>query len=76
MPTIKTPMYRAYVSHMEPEAREAFQASRRAKHPIKGDMGDADVDIAPAMVFLASDMSQYITGQIFAINGGNTMVRG
>ena len=61
---------------MEPEAREAFQASRRAKHPIKGDMGDADVDIAPAMVFLASDMSQYITGQIFAINGGNTMVRG
>ena len=39
-------------------------------------MGDADVDIAPAMVFLASDMSQYITGQIFAINGGNTMVRG
>ena len=76
MPTIKTPMYRAYVSHMEPEAREAFQASRRAKHPIKGDMGDADVDIAPAMVFLASDMSQYITGQIFAINGGNTLVRG
>ena len=76
MPCIKTPMYRAYVSNMEPDEYEAFMASRRAKHPIKGDMGDADVDIAPAMVFLACDMSQYITGQIFAINGGNTMVRG
>ncbi|MEG0418783.1 MAG: SDR family oxidoreductase [Gordonibacter sp.] len=76
MPTIKTPMYQAYVSHMDPEAYEKFMESRRAKHPIKGDMGDADVDIAPVMVFLACDMSQYITGQIFAINGGNTMVRG
>lgn len=76
MPCIKTPMYQAYVDHMEPAAREAFLESRRAKHPIKGDMGDADVDIAPVMVFLACDMSQYITGQIFAINGGNSMTRG
>lgn len=76
MPTIKTPMYRDYVDSMAPKEREAFLASRRAKHPIKGDMGDADVDIAPVMVFLACDMSQYITGQIFPINGGNSMIRG
>lgn len=76
LPTIKTPMYRDYVSHMEPEEYEKFMESRRLKHPIKGDMGDADVDIAPVMVFLACDMSQYITGQLFAVNGGNTMVRG
>lgn len=76
MPTIKTPMYRDYVANMGEAEREAFLASRRAKHPIKGDMGDADDDIAPVMVFLACDMSQYITGQIFAINGGNSMVRG
>ena len=76
MPCIKTPMYRSYVSNMDEETRAAFQASRRAKHPIKGDMGDADVDIAPVMVFLACEMSQYITGQIFPVNGGNTMIRG
>ena len=76
LPTIKTPMYRAYVANMEPDEYEKFMESRRAKHPIKGDMGDADIDIAPVMVFLACDMSQYITGQLFAVNGGNTMVPG
>lgn len=76
MPTIKTPMYRDYVNNMGEKEREAFLESRRQKHPIKGDMGDADVDIAPVMVFLACDMSQYITGQIFPINGGNAMIRG
>ncbi|NTU89574.1 MAG: SDR family oxidoreductase [Actinobacteria bacterium] len=76
MPTIKTPMYREYVSHMDDDTRAAFMAHRRKAHPIKGDMGDADIDIAPVMVFLACDMSQYMTGQIFAVNGGNSMVRG
>ena len=76
MPCIKTPMYRAYVDHLPDDEREAFLASRRAKHPIKGDMGDADVDIAPVMVFLACEMSQYITGQIFPSTAANAMIRG
>ncbi|WP_417041367.1 SDR family NAD(P)-dependent oxidoreductase [Ellagibacter isourolithinifaciens] len=76
MPCMKTPMYRDYVNNMPDDEREAFLASRRLKHPIKGDMGDPDVDIAPVMVFLSCEMSQYITGQIFCVNGGNAMVRG
>lgn len=76
LPCMKTPMYKDYVSHMGPEEYEAFMASRRQKHPIKGDMGDPETDIVGLMVFLACDMSQYITGQLFAVNGGNTMVRG
>lgn len=76
LPTMKSPMYKAYVAGMDPDKREAFLESRRAKHPIKGDMGDPEVDIVGLMVFLVCDMSQYITGQLFAVNGGNTMVRG
>jgi NAD(P)-dependent dehydrogenase (short-subunit alcohol dehydrogenase family) len=73
---MKSPMYKAYVASMEPAEREAFLESRRQKHPIKGDMGDPEIDIVGLMVFLACDMSCYITGQLFAVNGGNTMVRG
>ncbi len=76
LPCMKTPMYKAYVSNMDPDEYETFMESRRAKHPIKGDMGDPEDDIAGLMVFLACDMSQYITGQLFAVNGGNSMVRG
>lgn len=76
LPTIATDMYRAYVNSMGEEERAAFLESRRQKHPIGGDMGDPDEDMAPVMVFLASEKSKYITGQLFAVNGGNTMLTG
>jgi 2-hydroxycyclohexanecarboxyl-CoA dehydrogenase len=31
------------------------------------------VDIAPAVVFLASDVAGYITGQTLSVSGGLTM---
>jgi 3-oxoacyl-[acyl-carrier protein] reductase len=31
-------------------------------------------DISPAFVFLASDESNYITGQIFCVDGGYGMI--
>ena len=40
-----------------------------------GRMGDPDRDIAPVLLFLLSDASRYITGQIIAIDGGNVPVR-
>ena len=40
-----------------------------------GRLGDPETDIAPALVFLASDDSKYITGQAIAVNGGSAMVR-
>ena len=35
-----------------------------------GYIGDVDKDIAPVMVFMASDDSRYITGQMIKVDGG------
>lgn len=35
-----------------------------------GYIGDVDEDIAPVMVFMASDDSRYITGQLIKVDGG------
>ena len=75
-PTMKTPMYEQYLAGLEPEAREAFLKAERLKVPMKGEMGDVDRDMAPVMVFLASDASSYINGQIIPVNGGRNMLRG
>jgi NAD(P)-dependent dehydrogenase (short-subunit alcohol dehydrogenase family) len=75
-PTMKTPMYQEYLDNLEEEARAKFLAAERMKVPMRGEMGDVDRDMAPVMVFLASDASGYINGQIIAVNGGRNMLRG
>lgn len=76
LPAIKTPMYKAYCDQMSPEALEAFREKHKEWYPLKGDMGDAEDDLAPVLVYLASDMSQYINGQLYGMNGGMNMYRG
>jgi len=52
-------------------AKESIALSRQ--FPLRR-LGHTDSDIAPVMVFLASDASQYITGQVISIDGGFCMV--
>ncbi len=75
-PTMKTPMYQEYLDNLEEEERAKFLAAERLKVPMRGEMGDVDRDMAPVMVFLASDASGYINGQIIPVNGGRNMLRG
>ena len=74
-PTIKTPMYETWRAHASEEVLQQHDISNKFGYPIGGGMGNADKDLAPVMVFLASDASCYITGQIIAVNGGSNMVR-
>ncbi len=74
-PTIKTPMFEQYLARLSPEELEAFLAAEKQRVPLGGQMGDADRDMAPVMVFLASDDAGYINGQVICANGGRVMVR-
>ena len=68
-------MYLKTRSLMSAEALAALDARLAADMPIDGKLGDPDRDLAPVMRFLAGPGSRFITGQIFAIDGGLMMVR-
>lgn len=58
-------------SPMTDKLSEEVQDNYKAAIPL-GVFGEAD-DIANAVLFLASDMSKYVTGQVLGINGGLNM---
>ncbi len=57
--------------------QEAFPeraAASIAKVPL-GRIGDPETDIAPIVVFLASESSRYMTGQTLMADGGSVELR-
>ncbi len=50
----------------------AREGAATAVSPI-GRLGDPEIDIGRAVVFLASSDSDFITGQTFWVDGGNTI---
>lgn len=74
-PTIKTAMYEEWLRTVDPAVKAMHLEGLKRRYPIDGMMGDAERDCAPIMVFLASEGSRYINGQLFCVNGGSTMTR-
>ncbi len=68
--TIDTPMIREPMRSMTPKQVEEITASRIIRHPI-GRIGTAE-EIAPGVVYLASDESSFVTGAVLPIDGGYT----
>lgn len=74
-PQIMTRLYEGYMKSLDEEGLAKFKASRKQAYPLYGWPGDADRDAAPVMVFLASEDSRWINGQIIGLNGGAQITR-
>jgi NAD(P)-dependent dehydrogenase (short-subunit alcohol dehydrogenase family) len=75
VPAIWTPMYDEYRERLTPEQLTAHEAQMAERIPLGGRLGDPVGDLAPVLVFLTSDASRFMTGQIVSVNGGNQQVR-
>ncbi|WP_416898962.1 MAG: SDR family NAD(P)-dependent oxidoreductase [Minwuia sp.] len=67
---IETPMMNDLIMGVPEDQREARIAQMHARHPI-GRLGQP-TDIANAILFLASDMSDFMTGSEVVVDGGMT----
>jgi NAD(P)-dependent dehydrogenase (short-subunit alcohol dehydrogenase family) len=70
LPYIWTPMYDDFRASMSPDALAEHDAKTRSQVPLGGKFGDPDLDMAPVMVFLASEDARFITGQMLNVDGG------
>ncbi len=73
-PVIWTPMYdetRSVISHEELAAHDAEQ---RRKRPLGGKLGHPERDFLPLMICPASDGANFLTGQLYKIDGGGLML--
>ena len=75
LPAIRTPMFQAsWDRATEEERTEKFWRNINSI-ALGQEYGDPDRDLGPVMVFLASDASRFITGQLIPVDGGQGNVR-
>jgi 3-oxoacyl-[acyl-carrier protein] reductase len=75
LPYVNTPMFDKYTSSLGADELAAYQEQLRKDIPLGGTFGNAERDLAPVLVFLASDASHFITGQLLPVDGGFAAVR-
>ncbi|WP_103502733.1 MULTISPECIES: SDR family NAD(P)-dependent oxidoreductase [unclassified Streptomyces] len=75
LPAIATPMYDEAIARLDEEGRTAHFWQNEQSIALGQKYGDPDHDLGPVMVFLASEGSRFITGQLIPVDGGQTSVR-
>jgi NAD(P)-dependent dehydrogenase (short-subunit alcohol dehydrogenase family) len=75
LPYVVTPMYARFRAALTPLELAAHDRATAEQIPLGGKFGDTDTDLAPVLVFLASDASRFITGQLIPVDGGLISVR-
>lgn len=75
LPHMWTPMYDQFRAGLTAEQLANHDRETRRQVPLGGRFGDPDEDLVPVMVFLASEDSRFITGQLIPVDGGLIYVR-
>jgi NAD(P)-dependent dehydrogenase (short-subunit alcohol dehydrogenase family) len=73
-PAAWTRMYDAYLDRMGPEGKRLSLEAMQRMIPLGGKLGDPERDIAPVLVFLASEDAHFMTGQLVSVDGGLVML--
>ena len=75
LPYVVTPMYAEFRAALSPEDLAIHDRATAEQIPLGGKFGDPETDLAPVLVFLASEASRFITGQLLPVDGGLISVR-
>ncbi len=75
LPAIATPMYHEARARSTERQNELSYWRNLQSIALGEEYGDADRDLGPVMVFMASDASRFITGQLIPVDGGQHNVR-
>lgn len=74
LPAMATPMYLEARARSTDEENTASFWRNLNSIALGQEYGDPDLDLGPVMVFMASDASHFITGQMIPVDGGQTFV--
>jgi NAD(P)-dependent dehydrogenase (short-subunit alcohol dehydrogenase family) len=73
-PAMNTPGADRLRDFLGPDAAPFLDQQLQASIPLGGKLGDPARDLGPVLVFLAGDGARFITGQLFAVDGGLMML--
>jgi 3-oxoacyl-[acyl-carrier protein] reductase len=73
-PAVQTPGADRLREFLGPEGAEFIDEQIKSTIPLGGALGDPVNDLGPTLVFLCSEGSRFITGQLIAVDGGLVML--